>query len=63
MWCLMKNINDAEYYYKGKAQPNSAEAWTNILSEAKRFTWEQAVNMREWVSAHTNGSPIQRVKS
>ena len=62
LWCLMQTTRKGERYYTGQAHPVSPDAWTASISRAMRLTWDQVVNMQAYVSAHTTGESIQRIR-
>jgi hypothetical protein len=62
VWLVSQNTKNGCQYYTNKAHPISPDAWTRNINKAHRFDWQQVVNMREWVSAHTWGESIQIVK-
>jgi hypothetical protein len=62
MWLIFQDTKHGGRYFTGKAHPISPDAWSPDIRKAKKFNWQHVVNMREWVSAHTCGEPIQRLK-
>ena len=61
-WILLQQTPKGPRYYTGEGHPISPSAWTPSISRAGRMTWDAVVNMQEWVSAHSSGEPIERVR-
>ena len=55
MWILGQDTHNGFRYYTGRAHPICPDAWSPDMRKAKRFTWEQLINLREHVARLDNG--------
>lgn len=61
-WILLQQTNKGPRYYTGRAHPISPDAWTPNINRAEKMSWDRVANMREFVSTHTFGQPIEGVR-